>query len=61
MPKEESCNPFMGEDGFPMKDKANEFFEWARAQELERRKSLSQDEVANLEASEQALARRMNS
>lgn len=54
-------NPYADKDGFPMDGKETQFFAWARDQELQRRKSLPEDERKAIEVSEQALAKRMNS
>lgn len=54
-------NPYGNKDGTPKDGKEAEFFEYARQKELERRKSLTEEEVKLIEESENALARRMNS
>jgi hypothetical protein len=56
-------NPYARKENnkLPIMGKEDEFFKWAREQELERRKSLPPEEVKNLEEAEQALAKRMNS
>lgn len=54
-------NPYAKPDGTPVYGKEPEFFSWARAWELERRKHLPEAEVKALEESEEALAKRMNS
>jgi hypothetical protein len=63
MPKLDlSQNPYSLPGGRePIPGKELEFFAWAREWELERRKSLPEEEVRAIEASEQALDRRMNS
>ncbi len=54
-------NPYSDENGDPKMGMLCEFLNFERAKELERRKTLSQEEVAGLEMAEQHLARKMNS
>jgi hypothetical protein len=53
-------NPHVNADGAPSHGQEPQFFAWARERELERRKSLPEAEVKELEESEQALVKRMN-
>ncbi len=54
-------NPYANPDGTPKDGKDAEFFAWARKKELDRRKTLPEEEVKKIEESEQALAKRMDS
>ncbi len=54
-------NPYGNEDGTPKEGFEPQFFAWAREKEIERRKALPEDVVKVIEASEEALAKRMNS
>lgn len=60
MDKKLKYNPYGNPDGTPKDGQEDNFFRWAREQELERRKTLPPEEVKKLEESEEALARRMD-
>lgn len=54
-------NPYGDQKGIPLTHQEADFFAWARATEFKRRETLTDSEVKEIEASEQALRDRMNS
>lgn len=53
-------NPYQDDNGEPKAGQMHNFFEFERTIELERRKGLTPEEVAELERAEENLARKMN-
>ena len=54
-------NPFLGENGSPIDGKLHDAIAWERDREMERRKSLPEDEQKRLAESDRHFAKKMQS